>query len=98
MAMIKNGSAGGSDLYRVEERIDGTWSKTRVTTKIDWDYFPAWSPDNSWIVWGISPVQYHDYENPTYEIWAMPAAGGTPLRLTKDGYADNFPSWGPPRP
>lgn len=97
MCMIKNGSAGGSDLYRVEERLDGTWSKTRVTTKIDWDYFPAWSPDNSWIVWGISPVQYHDYENPTYEIWAMPAAGGTPVRLTKDGYADNFPSWGPPR-
>lgn len=98
MCIIKN-DAEGSDLYLATANPDGTWTKTRKTTAVNWDYFPAWSPDGGWIVWGASPVKNHAFESPTYEIWSMPAAGGVPVRLTKDAYADNAPSWSlPPLP
>jgi Tol biopolymer transport system component len=97
MCIIKD-QALGSDLYLASVGQDGSWTKTRVTTAVNWDYFPAWSPDNSWIVWAASPVEYHDHGSPTYEIWARPAAGGDPVRLTTDSYTDNAPSWSAPAP
>ncbi|HEY5998092.1 MAG TPA: hypothetical protein VI078_02165 [bacterium] len=84
---------GGSDLYLATRGAGGYWKKTRVTAAAGWDYFPAWSPDNSWIVWAAAPVADHPFESPTYEIYARPAAGGEPVQLTSDGYADNAPSW-----
>ena len=95
MCIIKD-QAEGSDLYLATLGADGLWTKTRVTTAVNWDYFPAWSPDNSWIVWAASPVEYHDHASATYEIWARPAAGGSPVRLTTDAYSDNAPSWSAP--
>ncbi|HWR96812.1 MAG TPA: hypothetical protein VN317_00165 [Candidatus Methanoperedens sp.] len=97
MCIITN-EAEGSNLYLATKGQGGLWTKTRVTAAVNWDYFPAWSPDNSWIVWAASPVENHPFESATYEIYAKPAAGGALVRLTKDAYADNAPSWSAPVP
>lgn len=93
MCIIKN-DAEGSDLYFAEQGIGGAWTKRRVTTAKGWDYFPAWSPDGGWILWGVSPVQNHAFESGTYEIYASSAEDPVaPVKLTKDNYADGAPSW-----
>jgi len=96
---IIDSDATGSDLYLIRERADGSWGKKRMTTAVNWDYFPAWSPDDSWITWAAAPLEGHDFSSPTYEIYAQPFDGTTPIRLTTDGFPDNAPSWGdPPTP
>jgi len=93
---IIDSNATGSDLYLIRKRPNGSWVQRQVTTAVNWDYFPAWSPDDSWITWAASPLEGHDFSSTTYEIYAQPVGGSTPLRLTTDGHPDNAPSWGDP--
>jgi Tol biopolymer transport system component len=97
LSIIKAG-VDGCDLYFAREAPGGLWNKTRVTTAVSWDYFGAYSPDGSRLIWAASPAYNHELDSPTYEIYARSADGGTPVRLTKDGYADNAPSWSGPLP
>jgi Tol biopolymer transport system component len=60
---------------------------------------PAFSPDGRQITFvtsraGGAGIFYPGFDNPMMggDIWIMPALGGTPRRVAKDG---NFPSWSP---
>lgn len=48
---------------------------------------PAWSPDGSQIAFWS--------ERDGQDIWVVPVAGGTPVRLTSDPSTDQSPAWSP---
>ena len=80
---------GGSDMWLVTP--DG--KRERITTKANWDYWPAFSPDAQWVVWGASPMDQHDHVTGNYEIYIMPLKGGKPARLTFHTASDRDPVW-----
>jgi len=56
----------------------------RLTSDPADDEFPAWSADGKTIFYdnaGATPLDASGF-SPTQEIWKIPAAGGTPVRLT----------------
>ncbi len=89
---------GGSDLWLAG--LDG--GLTRVTSRKNWDYFPAFGPDGSWIAWAASPLDQHDHGTGNYELYVRPLKGGEPVRLTFHSAPDQDPAWrarrGPPLP
>jgi hypothetical protein len=80
---------GGSDIWCVE--WDG--ARRRITSEKNWDYFPAYGPDNQWIAWAAAPMDQHDHKTGNYELYVRPAEGGEPVRLTFHSAPDQDPAW-----
>ena len=55
----------------------------------DLEYAPTWSPDGRWIAF----VTRDDAG--LGHVWKIPAAGGTPQRLTSDAHEYVHPAWSP---
>ena len=56
-------------------RIDGTHVRPVAVTDA-WEFDPAWSPDGDWVIFDRSANR-----GGPYGIYAVPANGGTPIRL-----------------
>jgi TolB protein len=83
---------GGTALHLVT--ADAT-EKNPVTEGGRWNYFPAWSPDEEWIVWAASPTEYHDYNSGRYDLYIASLKDRKPIRLTFNIASDIYPSWKP---
>ena len=67
------------------------------------NYYPAISPDGSAVVFdratGTTLATHDSYNNPNATLFAVPAAGGTPVALAKanykDGMTNSWPRWSP---
>lgn len=67
------------------------------------NYYPAISPDGSSVIFdravGTTLETHDSYNNPRAKLFAVPAAGGTPIELTRANYADgmtnSWPRWSP---
>jgi dipeptidyl aminopeptidase/acylaminoacyl peptidase len=83
-----------ADVYVIA--ADGTNLRALTTDSAD-DLFPRFSPDGSTVAYmnvGNRPAPDAQFSE-TAEVWTVPAAGGTPERLTKaDGY-DAYPDYSP---
>jgi Tol biopolymer transport system component len=80
---------GNPDIYLIN--VDGT-GRVNLTNSSTMDWFAAWSPDGSQIVFTRSPVGAIDFD-----IWVMNANGTNQVRLTTgDGETLSAqPSWRP---
>lgn len=81
--------------------VDGT-GETNLTNAPSWDSSPAWSPDESRIVFASNrhegPESCDDetrLEDCNLEIWVMNLDGSNPVRLTYEPGIDAFPDWSP---
>ncbi len=77
----------------------GTSADIALTSDQGDNIQPAFSPDGRQIAFVSSradgsPIFYPGFDNPMMggDIWIMPALGGTPRRIARNG---NFPSWSP---
>jgi len=90
--------------------FDG-WGWDTPTTLVPFagqnDYYPTFSPDGQWVLFNRSPSNAESFSNaapdpdagtlPDGELWAVSAAGGTPVRLgaASDPGACSWPKWAP---
>jgi hypothetical protein len=68
------------------------------------NFYPAFSPDGEWVLYNRSPSNMlsmpdNHEDEPTvtdFQIWAVPAQGGSPIRLDRaTGEGDSWPKWDP---
>jgi len=67
--------------------------KERLSEGRQWEYWPAFSPDGQYLVYGASPSDQHDSDTGNYEIYIRRFDGGEPLRLTFHSAPDLEPAW-----
>jgi len=91
------GTNAGS-LYTVDA---ATWQDQQPlvtsTGATDNNYYPAYSPDSSLVVFNKSALE-DSYDAADARVWVVPAAGGTPVALGNASPApggDSWPKWGP---
>ena len=66
-----------------------------VTRALD-PHSPAWSPDGKWIAFVSGNRTYFStYNIAPSSVWLVPAAGGTPRRLTSADAMNMSPTWAP---
>jgi hypothetical protein len=93
-----NGNAGG-DAKPLEGASDPTFA----------EYYPWFSPDDKYIAFDRAPVSENMYYNPHAEVFVVPAAGGTAVRLAANdppactsasspGVTNGWPKWAPQAP
>jgi Tol biopolymer transport system component len=60
----------------------------QVTTDAGEDYAPCWSPDGT-------TIAFWSDRGGNFDIWTVPAGGGTCTQITTDPAYDGCPSWSP---
>ncbi|MEO7323434.1 MAG: hypothetical protein ABIW82_01250 [Dokdonella sp.] len=72
----------------------------------DNEYYPAFSPDDHYIVYDRVPAGQSSYNNPQAEVYVSPAGGGVPVRIVANdpssctgagspGVTNSWPRWSP---
>jgi tricorn protease len=84
--------AGNRDLYIVEL---STHRVRQLTFHSSDDDTPAWSPDGEWIAFQSNRDSNLDLplNNNVWDLWRMPAAGGSATRITR--FRGENPAWSP---
>jgi hypothetical protein len=70
------------------------------------EYYPAFSPDDTWIAFNRAPNDKNMYDQPLAEVYVVPSSGGTPVRLAANdppacanaaspGITNSWPKWAP---
>ncbi len=83
---------GNRDLFVIDV---ATRAVRQLTSHSADDDAPAWSPDGAWIAFQSNRDSNLDLalNNNVWDLWKMPAAGGTATRLTR--FRGENPAWSP---
>jgi tricorn protease len=81
---------GNRDLFVLD--LKSRASRT-LTSHSEDDDAPAWSPDGAWIAFQSTRDSNLDLalNNRVWDLWKVPAAGGTPIRITR--FRGENPCW-----
>jgi Tol biopolymer transport system component len=82
--------AWSGDIYVMD--ADGSHIR-QLTSDASGDFNPAWSPDGSTIAYWNGNTSGVDGGPSGSEIYTIPAAGGSPSRLTNDNVSNIEPTW-----
>lgn len=95
-------------VIRTLDRSGSTWvaGATLVPGDGTNHYYPAYSPDGSWVVYNRSPSNTNSMGSDSSsggmggvldaELWVVSSTGGAPMRLMRAaGLADSWPKWDP---
>lgn len=100
---------GDADLYAVPYNNKAGGNATPLPGASDpglEEYYPAFSPDDKYIVFNRIPSNHNMYDQPQAELFVLPAGGGTPARLigndpaacsgkTSPGVTNSWARWSP---
>jgi hypothetical protein len=100
---------GGCDIYTVpyNARAGGAAKPLPGASEGAYgEYYPGFAPDDTMIAFNRAPPTEDTYANPRAELYVIPAAGGTPVRLaandppactgkTSPGLMNSWPKWAP---
>lgn len=81
-------AAGNSDAFALSVEV-GTRTVTKLTTDLQDDSHPAWSPD------GTQLAFQSDRASGELNVWIMDDDGANPVQLTTNVNDDRHPAWSP---
>lgn len=101
--------AGEADIYTVPYANKAGGNATPVAGASDpafGEYYPAYSPDDALIAFNRAPGGADMYYNPSSEVFVIPSAGGSAVRLAANdppacsglvspGITNSWPKWSP---
>lgn len=85
LAYRSEGAGANQDIYTIAAAGGGA---TQVTTDVNDDISPAWSP------LGTS-IAFASRRSGNWDIWTVPVAGGSATKVTVSGAHDKGPAWSP---
>lgn len=100
---------GIGDLYSIDynDRQGGPATPVSGAATPEWaEYYPAYSPDDTLLVFNRIPQGQNMYNAPNAEVFAVPSIGGTSVRLLANdppecsgkvspGITNSWPKWSP---
>lgn len=94
---FRSGSGDDGEIYTMN--ADGT-ELTRLTSNSFKDYSPAWSPDGSMIAFASNRndpnfASCTSLSGCNFDVFVMPASGGSPVQVTFGSGSDAFPQFSP---
>lgn len=104
-----NTDQGGADIYTVPFAGGAGGNATGLAGAATTQYsesYPAFSEDDAWVAFTRVPTALASYDEPVSEVYVVPAAGGTAVRLRANdppacsgaaspGVTNSWPKWSP---